>query len=327
VDRRTFLKAIPLAAALPNLAYAGLEPAKLIVHEWGTFTTIAGEDGFALEWLPLEEQKDDLPSFVYRIQEIERRMRDAPPSRGKGSISGTVRMETPVLYFYADREMEVDVAVGFPGGKITEWYPAACHVGAVIHWGRVQILPNARPELLREAAPSHYYPARDVDASIIRAGKEHKYEYERFLFYRGVGTSKLPVRVQLSGDTSSRVEVSGAGERSILFDSRDGKIGWRELCGDGVYERPTLSKSADVRDLLAIMRSMLLAKGLYTREADAMLATWRDTWFVDGLRLFWLVPSETTDAILPLYLSPAPKEVVRVLVGRVELDRKSNQPA
>ena len=30
----------------------------LIVHEWGTFTSIAGKDGVALEWRPLNGSSD-----------------------------------------------------------------------------------------------------------------------------------------------------------------------------------------------------------------------------------------------------------------------------
>lgn len=297
------------------------------MHEWGTFTSIAGEDGFALEWLPFEEAQDDLPSFVYRIQELERGLRGTSHIRGKGELMGTVRMETPVLYFYADEEMMVDVSVRFPGGKITEWYPAARNIESGIDWGRVRIMPKAQVELPREPAPSHYYPAREVDASIIRVCTKDKDEHDRFLFYRGVGTFPLPVRARISGDARSKVEVSGAGARSILFESRAGKIGWRVLEGDGLYDRPGVSESAKLERLIAELRAMLIREGLYEREADAMLATWRDTWFVDGLRVFWMVPRETTDQVLPLRVSPAPKEVVRVLVGRVELEAKIRRPA
>ena len=38
---------------------------------------------------------------------------------------GTVSMETPVLYFYSDKEQRATVRVDFPQGWITEWYPYA----------------------------------------------------------------------------------------------------------------------------------------------------------------------------------------------------------
>ena len=39
------------------------QPAGLTVHEWGTFTSVAGEDGSAIDWDTLG-CKDDLPGFA-----------------------------------------------------------------------------------------------------------------------------------------------------------------------------------------------------------------------------------------------------------------------
>ena len=86
---------------------------QLTVHEWGTFTSVAGQDGRAVEWLPLSGPPD-LPCFVDRFR-----------FNIKGSLPGMVRMETPVLYFYTPREMTVNVNVRFPQGAMTEWFPRA----------------------------------------------------------------------------------------------------------------------------------------------------------------------------------------------------------
>jgi hypothetical protein len=84
----------------------------LTVHEWGTFTSVAGADGSAIDWDALG-CKDDLPRFV-----------NAEQYRGfKWRLDGTVRMETPVIYFYSPREIAARVKVFFPKGVITEWYP------------------------------------------------------------------------------------------------------------------------------------------------------------------------------------------------------------
>src|ERR1051325_6287445 len=86
----------------------------LTVHEWGTFTSVAGEDGRAVEWRALAGATD-LPCFVGRAG-----------SQGwinKLSFTAKVRMETPVLYFYAPREMTASAKVRFPQGVMTEWYP------------------------------------------------------------------------------------------------------------------------------------------------------------------------------------------------------------
>ena len=64
---------------------------------------------------------------------------------------------------------------------------------------------------------------------------------------------------------------------------------------------------------------MLVANGLYPREAKAMVDTWRDSWFEEGSRLFYVVPREAVDSILPLEIRPTPAATVRVFMGRVEL--------
>ena len=51
-----------------------------------------------------------------------------------------------------------------------------------------------------------------------------------------------------------------------------------------------------------------------------MVNSWRDSWFAEpGTRLLYMVPQKLTDELLPLEISPAPDEVVRVLVGRMEI--------
>ena len=67
------------------------------------------------------------------------------------------------------------------------------------------------------------------------------------------------------------------------------------------------------------MKAMLVSHGLYEREAEAMLNTWRDSWFEEGLRVFYVLPRQAADAILPASIEPQPGEFARVLVGRAEL--------
>jgi hypothetical protein len=50
-----------------------------------------------------------------------------------------------------------------------------------------------------------------------------------------------------------------------------------------------------------------------------MIETWRDSWFEEGTRLFYLIPRASVDRILPLDFEPRPAEIVRVFVGRLEI--------
>src|SRR5262245_53224073 len=103
-----FLPTLFIATAVA----ADRTPGGLVVHEWGTFTSVAGADGNPVEWAPLVGPPD-LPCFVYNSNSL------AP----KQLTRGFVRMETPVLYFYANERMKASVQVDFPQGNITEWFP------------------------------------------------------------------------------------------------------------------------------------------------------------------------------------------------------------
>src|SRR5271170_1093529 len=121
----------------------------LTAHEWGTFTSIAGRDGRAIEWSPLNASAD-LPSFVEHLN----------GAQFKAGLRGTVRMETPVLYFYSPHETAVSVKARFARGVITEWYPRASlvkpdpnrvldrealyhrHTSGSIAWDTVTVSPN-----------------------------------------------------------------------------------------------------------------------------------------------------------------------------------------
>ncbi len=155
----------------------------LVVHEWGTFTSVTNADGQRQTWSPLTGPSD-LPSFVYRSKQ------QTEFARGNCVKCGWayVRMETPVLYFYSDEELPVSVNVGFPQGSITEWYPQASQSGSGIKWANFIVKPGAQPNFPVEKAESHYYPARETDAAPIQLGAEQ----EKFLFYRGIGNFDLP---------------------------------------------------------------------------------------------------------------------------------------
>lgn len=290
----------------------------LIVHEWGTFTSIAGKDGVALEWRPLNGSTD-LPKFVHTNQNGGEGLRHGWTKLDEA----TVRMETPVLYFYSDNEIDVSVKVDFPKGKITEWYPQARTVNTGVDWGRLRVMPGAAVNLPVDYQESHYYPARETDAAPIQvcATNGKSAQHEKFLFYRGVGTFGLPVSVQLK---SEKVALKNLGKDEIahliIFENRGGKLGYRLLdgfTGETTVERPPLDKN--IESLLYDLKVMLVASGLYEKEATAMIKTWRSSWFEEGMRVFYILPRQDTDAVLPITIDPRPAELVRVLVGRTEV--------
>src|SRR2546425_4888446 len=60
------LSLVIIGGARPSAANRPRAGVDLIVHEWGTFTSVAGQDGSTLEWGPLSVESD-LPSFVYSV--------------------------------------------------------------------------------------------------------------------------------------------------------------------------------------------------------------------------------------------------------------------
>ena len=309
------LVVIVATIAVVRVSSQSAAPAPLTVHEWGTFTSVAGEDGQALQWLP-QGGASDLPCFVERSK-----------YNIKGSLWGTVRMETPVLYFYAPSDVTVNVKVGFRQGLITEWYPQALvgvtnalqpNYEGTIAWPNVKVSPSIPAQFPTEPGASHYYMARATDATPVRYGLQT----EKFLFYRGVGNFPPPLSAKVDADGKAVVWSSRAGAIGdvILFENRAGAIASsvaRGANGRLTLERPVLDdeSSAPKRELV----KMLVANGLYRKEAEAMVATWSDSWFEEGVRLFYIVPSASVDEILPLQITPAPTAVARVFVGRMEL--------
>jgi hypothetical protein len=301
----------------PNVASPQKD--RLVVHEWGTFTSIAGKYGVSLEWRPLNGSSD-LPKFVHSLQSPDVGLRHI---NDKGRITAAVRMETPVIYFYANREMDISTKVDFPKGKITEWYPQARAVDTGINWGKLKIQPGAAFNLPADYSDNHYYAARETDAAPIQlcATNGHANEQEKFLFYRGVGTFDLPLAVTLE---NNRISLRNTGKdpiaRIIVFENRDGQIGFQTVnnfSGATTIDRPALDKNTD--GVIKQLRQALIAAGLFDKEADAMIKTWRNSWFEAGMRVFYILPRSATDAVLPITIDPRPDELVRVLVGRTEL--------
>jgi hypothetical protein len=336
-----------------QLHFAAASPASgdYVAHEWGTFTSVQGADGIQLEWNPLIVS--DLPKFVYdrnRPHAGAKAGRALPPV--KLGFTTLQRMETPVIYFYADKEQTVDVTVNFPEGVVTEWYPqltpaiktkpeAMMIEPKMIRWDKVRVLPAKQNGALANALPvetsdSHYYAARETDADFLRVGVGGKPgtpdETEKFLFYRGVGNFRAPLTVTQSGDGESiTLQNTGGEDLRHLFIHRvhqgQGKFLHVKRLGPGASETVKLQAGKNLSPLPTLradisrhLQQALVKEGLYEREASAMVKTWDDSWFAEqGLRVLYTLPGAWTDRILPLTLEPKPREVVRVMMGRAEL--------
>jgi hypothetical protein len=357
------LAAFALVSVSAALTATAAEP--FVAHEWGTFTSVQGADGAQSYWRP--SIKTDLPDFVYSRESANGGIRGVRLAQadGKASMAALLRMETPVIYFYSDVERDVDVRVDFPTGLITEWYPQAARVGpyqptanglaweagrSVIEWRGVKVLPRDTTEttasgLIRDredAQAVHYYAARATDANFLRVTSAYSggdVQHERDLFYRGVGNAKAPLTVTLDdGEKTLTLATENIEPLTDLFVlSIHGRtMRYQQVDAVSAGKGATLRFDAQpfgpligTRErVMSAVTAALERKGLYAKEARAMVATWRDQWFAEeGTRVLYLLPREWTDRTLPLSVSPQPDSIVRVMVGRAELLAPSRQRA
>lgn len=336
-----------MCLALGLLGAAGkIGAAEFIVHEWGTFTSVVGSDGRPLPGLEVEEEH--LPNFVHSFAGF------APANKGwNRPVHGvTIKMETPVLYFYSPTALSARVDVGFNGGSISQWYPervggetlppapllfnargepmdapapvdfAAGHRGRAV-W-RVAVLPPNAPDPVsapRDWETRQWPRARVPGANLVRGPGG---EVEGFIFYRGLGNFRLPLEVKSVADGTLTLQNRGADDLPFVWVYEKPRLpnasarSWYGRLKPGAPT--TVSGLATADRAEAAFQNALVAAGLTVDEAKALRATWQESYFDHpGLRVFWLVPRALTDAVLPIAIEPEPTRLERVLVGRTEV--------
>lgn len=321
---------------------------RLTVHEWGTFTIVAGSDGTAIPWWTTQHRGPaELPEFV-----------KLNPFGAKLGSAFTMRMETPVLYFYPDAPMRATVRADYPGGKITEWFPSAVTPGkqgveaapagsnpaGPISGGQatwqIDLLPpeHAAKELLPvvNERGRHYEHARHVpDAWLVKSATENgPDEVEKFVFYRGAGDGAFLSQIAFSsnGNLEATQYFGPAAETMFVVRVTPDGMGWTKASGltGTVEDKPREALPLNIPDqvqplvlartaLGAALVSELVGGGLTDAEARAMVATWSDAWMGEpGLRVLYVLPRSWVDAVLPLKITPKPERLERVFVARVE---------
>ena len=233
-----------------KLPPAPAKPSDLVVHEWGTFLGMSSAEGTALDGMYHEEHA--LPAFVHGRSRDQLKL---PQMFLKG--------ETPVIYFYTKEKQKVRVGVGFPRGIWTQWYPQAAMVvpslatqaeqAGKLQGGRIcwfaEVVPRsehasvaAKSRAARRlntttccrkpaATPSGIMPARLMRHSsrrLTRARAKPADEYEKFLFYRGLGDATLPLHIVESGDGTLTLDPQvdlGDGVRDLFVIRVEGGRG------------------------------------------------------------------------------------------------------
>lgn len=329
---------------------------KFVVHEWGTFTSVLGSNGERLGGLHHEEEQ--LPSFIVG-RDLLKETSFIPGNNGRCRPSKgmpicddipdstfqvspehvTQKMETPVLYFYSDEKVQARVGVGFPQGVISQYYPAPISfypaIGNLRRLGGGQVnfdveVTTEKLTLPKVESGNVYAPAREVASNDIRSGDQN----ERFIFYRGLGDFVTALHASSGVGQGIALQNVGTKISQVILLDVTSTTGAVKALGSMDYQQMTLVNDKDLAQFRSqklpraefeaqaqkVIVDALVASGLYPDESLAMFNTWKASYLRShGLRVLYVLSRQETDRLLPINITPQPTELVRTLVGRIEI--------
>jgi hypothetical protein len=225
------------AAILISPCFAQAEEG-LVVHEWGTFTSLQNEKGEELFGINIDDEP--VPPFVHNLEPLllEKpilshnywlfRQKGVPRHHPQVSM----RLETPVIYFYPPRDaklpMTVDVGVQFRGGWLTEFFPQPDVLSPAkqekfmfenlspktvgqIAWRNLKVGTSGEGPATKENV---WLAPRQVAATQVTAESG---ESEKYLFYRGVAQLLSPLRVRTT-KCGGQIEIRANCEQVLSTD-------------------------------------------------------------------------------------------------------------
>ena len=274
-----------------------------------------------------------------------------PPNGSQpGAFDVDVRMRGGLLNeFYPQGEGSVEVDIERVQQKMQAGVVPPAWDGEVLNnyvvgglrWKAIRLRDSVSPP----TTTSHVWLApRRVRAAGIVA---YSGESERYLFYRGVAHLDALVQTELMANelilrspkrllwlreptaTLSHVWLVDIDQNGTAAFRDEAPVTIARIAPSAELRRIPLFSDRDYRagklgELRASMKHALLAAGLYEDEAEAMLETWKESYYhMPGLRVFYLVPRQWLEYYLPLQVS-VPHELTRVLVGRIDITSHAN---
>jgi hypothetical protein len=270
-----------------------------------------------------------------------------PPAGAKYEqpIDVTVRFRGGVINeYYPDAEPEVHVDEDRLRNKLATgvvkpapWDGHTMHdfVVGTLKWSGLRLHDTVVAPLTNSAV---WTAPREVQAASVFSPSAG--EGERYLFYRGVAHLDALVQTRLR---MGALTITAPGQFAWLDAPTLTLPGiwYADIRADGLiaflaHGAATLNKNkpgaevarlrgfrdsdyGDAAELRKSLKAALIREGLFADEAEAMLNTWKVSYFQKpGRRVFYIVPRAWTDYFLPLELS-VPARVNRVLVGRIDI--------
>ena len=348
------------------------------VHEWGTLTSVQGSDGVTLDGLRHEER--DLPSFVHHLRDVNRLTGVSPkmetpviyfytPEERRMRVSVTFPHGLITQWYPAATSSNASGLVVNGNGQPNEGQRVPLRHGHIL-WGQYQDLHVLGPKVRDPGFPAvadddPWRFCRQTEANAISVCRHNRVrnlpknsrpkgtntvnEYERCLFYRGLGDFSMPLSIEVFEEKALadnkhhvRLRIRNTNPKEpvrhhVLICVRGNRFGFHILNvadfrsaagGTCVLDMKSKADTEATAILLRDLAERLVSLGLFTDEAYAMGRTWQHGWLGDeGLRMLYTLPRPYVDRVLPLHVSTlqpraAKKEtwrVERVFVGRVDL--------
>lgn len=344
-----------------------------IVHEWGTFSSIVDKNGKQVSGQRLEGGTS-LPKEVYRLVDKTTNRRHSRKidsgysiEYGKEDVAfeginiqnDTIRMETPVLYFYSEKEIEIQVDVKFPNGSIGEWFPNRQNGELIsedylefssgkkepnnskkildlknytgfISWKAKILEPKNKSTLTINTNATEWIHPRETESNLVQRNNE----IEKYIFYRGIANFENPILTKLQSNKKEKFLVlKNLTNEKIPFvfvlknDYQNKKklVYWSGNMTENQNIKLNLNdkeaKEFSETHILEFKKALEQA-GLFPKEAEAMMNTWKKSYFEKqfGLTVFYIVPENKLNQLLPINFSVKPDEFKRAFIGRIKID-------
>lgn len=311
--------AVPCAEKEPEGSYE--------LHEWGVFS-VPRNDAWAQR--DMRQEWSEMPKEFY--------------GRMKGrSLPYRGAVKKPVIFFHANKAMQVTLAIRFAQGCPVVWWPAAEEPSTggfnegrnsdrLIFSAYLKEPPQKRGERTIDVPAKHWVETlRSVKSekvfclgSYTNKMPGEQWDSESFIYYDGL--MKAPASPKVARDGEALV-LETPGDQVCLdlmvIDHSEKGVrvakSWTEWTGvlDATIRKSrieTVPATAD--DLKRIGKELTerLAKAdLNSDEAESLVNVWDEGLFKkDGLTVFYRIPQATYEKWLPLEAKPAPSKTVRV---------------
>jgi len=293
------------------------------VHEWGVLSVYSDVE---LANADMRAEWDGLPKFVHgRVD-----------ARTVPVFSGEARV--PVIYFHAPQPINLNVKVDFPRGKPAVWWPGNAVVGGrggiqamqpenALVWN-VQFRPSNAANFQQKDLPKgHWMEAlravKADDVCLYQAGLNDRLVKERFIYYDGLIPAPKGLTIQVQGDT---ISLKSQAKHPLLDVTIVDLRNIRKIRTGTIAK---LEPEADVKDVKLTERDQtkwpaagideligqLKTAGLNEDEAKSLTDVWRKAFFeTEGVSVFYRLPQDIYDQLLPLTINPKPEKIVRTLL-------------